>query len=538
MNVFKSYGHFIGLALLILALLFLSLRPFGPVRGWILYVVFLPLCLVAFGLYVGLNIDELRRGVRRRAFLYSSNLVFVILLALVILVLANIVLGRFHARFDFTEDKIHSLSPQTVRLLKSLKTDVKVRCYFLEKSDTRFRMEKILKLYADAGPRLVYEFIDPDKNPRRAQADQITGFNTSIFESGGKTDRITTIKEEDITNAIIKVTRSGEKVVYFLAGHGEKSLSDREETGASWARDNLEKLAYGVQTLEYALPGRIPEDCALLVVAGPEVDFSADEWTAVRDYIRRGGRALLLLDPGRMPGLVGRLAEFGVKVDDDFIYDELAAYVVGDERWPLTASFESHPVTEGLRYAAFFPNARTVGAAEEPPEGLTAAVLARSNKEPSSLMPGAWAERSPDQSPPVFDPETDEPGPVPMGVAVTVKGRSGKESREPDAGPPEGAPEEEETREGRLVVFGDSDFITNRFYYFNNNPANGLLFLNAVNWLSEETDLISIQPKAPSQHVLRLTPDRKRTISLVTRVFLPLFVLAAGLAVWIRRRSR
>jgi len=529
MNVFKSYGHFIGLGLLILALLFMALRPFGPIHGWILYVVFIPLCLASFGLYVGLNVDELRRGFRRRSFLYSSNLVFVILLALVILVLVNIVLGRYHARFDFTEDKIHSLSPQTVQLLKSLKTDVKVRCYFLEKSETRFRMEKIMRLYADAGPRLTYEFIDPDKNPRRAQADQISGFNTSIFECGGKSDRITTTKEEDITNAIIKVTRSGEKVVYFLAGHGEKSVTDREEKGASWAKDNLEKLAYGVETLEYALPGRIPADCALLVVAGPEVDLSADEWSAVRDYVRGGGRALFLLDPGRSPGLAARLAEFGVRLEDDYLFDELAAYVVGDERWPL--------VTEGLRYAAFFPNARSVDAAEEPAEDLTVTVLARSNKEPSSLMPGAWAERDPGQNPPRFDPGTDVPGPVPMGVAVAVKVRSGDESPAADAGPPAGEPEED-SREGRLIVFGDSDFISNRFYYFNNNPANGLLFLNAVNWLSDETDLISIQPKTPSQHVLRLTPDRKRTISLVTRLLLPLFVLAVGLTIWVRRRSR
>jgi len=534
MSVFKRYGHFIGLGLLLLALLILTLRPFGALHGWVLYVVFIPLCLASFALHIGLNIDHLRRGFRRKAFLYSSNLVFVVVLVLAILVLANIVLGRFHVRFDLTEDKVHSLSPQTVQLLKGLKSEVEIRCYFQEKSDTRFRMEKILKLYADAAPRLSYEFIDPDKNPRRAQADQVSGFNTSVFVSGDKTDRISSTKEEDITNAIIKVTRSGRKVVYFLTGHGEKSFEDREDRGASWARDNLEKLAYGVEKLEYALPGRIPPDCALLVVAGPEVDLSADEWSALSAFVRGGGRALLLLDPGRTPAFAARLAEFGVRIEDDFIYDELAAYVVGDERWPLTAAFESHPVTEGLRYAGFFPNARSVGATETAPEGVTVSVLARSNKGPTSLMPGAWSERTAGQEPPRLDPETDAAGPVPMAVAVTVQTGGGAEGGEPPDAPPGQGP----GPEGRLVVFGDSDFASNRFYYFNNNPANGLLFLNAVNWLAEETDLISIEPKTSSQHVLRLTPERKRILSLVTRILLPLLVLAGGLSVWLRRRSR
>ncbi len=537
MNILKKYGHYLGLGCLLLALLLAILRPFGAVRGWLLYAVFIPLCLAAFGLFIGLNINELRQGFRRRSFLYSTNLIFVLILALAILVLVNIILSRYHARFDFTEDKLHSLSPQTVQLLKNLKVDVHVRGYFLEKSDARFRMERILKLYADATPRLSYEFIDPDKIPRRAQADQVSGFNVSIFESGDKTDRISTTTEEDITNAIIKVTRSGQKVVYFLVGHGAKSLEDREERGVSWAKDNLEKFAYKVETMEYALPGKIPADCALLVAAGPEVDWSPDEWKAVRDYLWAGGRVLFLLDPGRTPGLAERLSEFGVRVEDDYIYDELAAYVVGDERWPLTASFESHPVTRGLRYAAFFPNARSVAAAEQPPEGLTVTVLARSNKGPTSMMPGAWSERDKDQTPPRLDENRDQAGPVPMGVAVTVRPNGGS-NKQPSAGPDEAEGKETKGPEGRLVVFGDSDFASNRFYYFNNNPANGLLFLNAVNWLTEETDLISIQPKTRSLHVLQLTPQRKRILSLITRLLLPLLVLTAGLFVWLRRKSR
>jgi ABC-type uncharacterized transport system involved in gliding motility auxiliary subunit len=534
MDTIKRYAHLAGLGLLILTVLALLLWPFRSS----LALIPAGLGLILLGLSAWANLKELK-GFRRKAFLFSSNLVFIILLVLAILVLVNVIFSRYHARFDFTEDKVHSLSPETIQILKNLNKDVSLRCFFLEKSDSHFRMERLLERYAEVTKRIKVAFIDPDKNPQEAQKNQVSGnFTTTIFACGDKTDRTSSVKEEDITNSIIKVSRSGQKVIYFLTGHGEKKIDDSSENGVSWIKNNLEKLAYQVKPLDYALPGRIPKDCALLVLAGPEIELSADEWTTVRDYVHQGGRALFLIDPGQVPGLVGHLAEFGVKLENDYIYDEMAAYIVGDERWALTASFGSHPITERLRYAAFFPFTRTVGPAEKKPEDVTVTVLANSNNAPTATNPGAWSERDFNEKPVKFDKGKDKEGPLPMAVAVTVKTKSEAQAAAPPSAKPEPLAKAEAAGEGRLAVFGDSDFATNRFYYYNNNPANGMLLLNAVNWLAEEADLISIPPRTPSLHVMRLSNARKRAIVWICLIILPLLVLSLGLSIWNRRRSR
>ena len=90
-------------------------------------------------------------------------------------------------------------------------------------------------------------------------------------------------------------------------------------------------------------------------------------------------------------------------------------------------------------------------------------------------------------------------------------------------------------KEGRLAVFGDSDFASNAYY---NLSGNGNFFLNTVNWLTEEADLISIQPKTSSPRTIQLTPSQGRMIFFTSIIILPLIVLITGISVWVRRRAK
>ncbi|MBP6909719.1 MAG: hypothetical protein KBC18_04735, partial [Candidatus Saccharicenans sp.] len=89
-------------------------------------------------------------------------------------------------------------------------------------------------------------------------------------------------------------------------------------------------------------------------------------------------------------------------------------------------------------------------------------------------------------------------------------------------------------RELRLAVFGDSDFITNKYYSFS---GNGNFFLNTVNWLTQEEDLISIQPRTQIPRTIQLTPGGGRLLMFVSIILLPAIVLFIGLGVWLKRRS-
>ncbi len=88
--------------------------------------------------------------------------------------------------------------------------------------------------------------------------------------------------------------------------------------------------------------------------------------------------------------------------------------------------------------------------------------------------------------------------------------------------------------EARFVVVGDSDFVKNRYYGMS---GNGNFFLNIVNWLTEEADLIAIQPKTQAPRTIALSPVRMSVLKLVVLYVLPFGVLALGVFIWIRRRS-
>lgn len=517
MSVFKKYSQYAGVVLLVAAALAALIWPYKKA---------LPLILLGFGLaaiigYVLLNLPDLKQGFRRRSFLYSSNLLFLIALVLGIVVLVNIVGSRYHHRFDLTEAKLHSLSDQSIKVMQGLKNPVTIRC-FPDNVQMRDRMDGLMKMYAYHNPsKLKYEIIDPYKNPRVLQYYKITERNTIILECGGRQDRVTTTEEEDVTNALIKVTRERKKTIYVLNGHGEASLDDTEAEGYSSVKDQLTKLGYDVKNMSLALPTSFPQDCDLLIVPGPKNDLQPEELQTIKGYLDRGGKAFFLCDPQSAPGLSGFLRGFGFKMDNDLIVDEVSALMGGGMYIPIIGSYESHEITRNFRYATFFPYARSVDALPTKPEGVTVQVLAKTS-------PTSWAETRFDQEP-VFDKDKDTAGPISVAAVATIEVKSGPPQDEKSPAAPA-------KKEGRLAVFGSSNFVSNRF--LSRFPSNGNLFLNTINWLAQESDLISIQPKTAAPRLLNLTETQKRLMGYVSLLILPLIVLVTGLVLWLRRRSR
>ncbi|RLE05194.1 MAG: hypothetical protein DRI99_02575, partial [Candidatus Aminicenantes bacterium] len=222
MEILRKYTNTVGLILVIAGLIALRIWTYKKYLGLSLIGV----GLVALIVYFALNLSELKQSFRRKSFIYSSNLFLMIALVLGIVVIINIFLARHHYRFDFTEAKLHSLSDKSVQVLKNLNKEVMIRCFFREGNFNRSKMEDLLHIYAYHSGKIKYEFIDPDKNPGLVKRYEVSEDGTSIFECGDKESRITTTSEEDITNAIIKVTRERKKVIYFLEGHGEASIED------------------------------------------------------------------------------------------------------------------------------------------------------------------------------------------------------------------------------------------------------------------------------------------------------------------------
>ncbi len=534
MEKIKKNLNYIALALIFLALISLRIWPYKKAAPLILGL----LGIIFLGIYIYLNLSLLKQSFKRKSFLYSSNLLLIIVLVLGILVMVNYFFANHHYRFDFTQAKLHSLSDQSVQVLKNLKNDLKITCFFREDNFNRSSMEHLMEIYAYHSKKIKYEFIDPDKNPGMVKRYDISEDGTTIFESGGKESRITSTSEEDITNAIIKVSREKKKVIYFLEGHGEKSIDETGERGYSLSKNELEKLSYEVKKLTLALSEKFPEDCSLLVIPGPEKDLLPNELETLKNYLSKGGRVFFMIDPESVPGLVPFLKNYGIQLENDLVVDTVSRLIGGDYFMPVVSEYEAHAITRKFRYATFFPYARSVEKTEKKPEGVSVDILAKSS-------PNSWAERQLDMREVSFDKEKDKAGPISLAAVATIKPKKEEEKTQDQEEKKEetekkGEGEEkvegksEPEKEGRLAVFGDSDFASNTYY---NLSGNGNLFLNTVNWLTEEADLISIQPKTSSPRTIQLSPSQGRMIFFVSIIILPLVVLITGISIWIRRRS-
>ena len=196
--------------------------------------------------------------------LASLALLFLVLVAI------NFLAYRHPIRFDLSETKSFTLSPQTREVLASLKQNIQIRAYFESKdADTAERAKLLLTNYAQLSPKITFEMIDPWKNPASARKDGITTSGQAVIVSDGRRESIATLDEESITNAIVKVTREKLKTVYFVIGHGERALDDTAEEGFSEVRKALEEQNYQVKTLNVATLENVPEDAAAVVIAGP-----------------------------------------------------------------------------------------------------------------------------------------------------------------------------------------------------------------------------------------------------------------------------
>ena len=506
---------------------------------------------------------RLRTALGRRSAREGANLGVTTLLLLAALIGVNYVANRRNATWDTTTGGQFSLSPQTIRILEELDRDV--RLVVLDQPRAAGRTIELFERYADRSDRIEWEVIDQEAQPARARAYQATAeagipFGAVVVEAGQRQERVAAPQEQDITNAIVKLLKGETKKIYFTTGHQERSLAETGAGGLSAIGSRLEESNYEVAELallERVEGGevRIPEDAAAVVVAGPRLDLLEAEAAALAAHVRGGGKAMLLLDPPDPPGtpderleLTGLAQEFGAAPAGDVVIDASGVgqlFGFGVEV-PLAASYGLHPITRGFVNAAtVFPLAQSLIATPpaELPAGMRLSELVLSSD-------ASWGERDADEleTGEVNAGEDDRTGPLRLAYAVHVEtgnedaaleegAEAANSSVAVQSGPAEAGESEGESPqppEGRLVVVGDSDFIGNNLALA--PLGNADLFLNMVNWLTEDEDLIAIRPRSAEDRRITMTSAQVRNVVLLSLVFLPGFFLIWGVTVWWSRR--
>lgn len=514
-------------------LAFAGLILYGISPDWIWTVTLLELgALALLGYFFFRHFEVLRAFSARRSTRLGANSLLMVLLFLAILVILNFIFTRHEKRFDLSETGKFSLAPQTVKLLENLEREVKVTGFFQENSRPRQEFQDLADSYRYHSDRLDYELIDPDRSPAIAKQYGVAQYNTVVLESGGQEARIKSavelISEEELTNALIRVSRDEKKVVYFLTGHGEHSIEDAEASGYSQAKEELVKEGFEVKELMLLQQGGIPEDASVLVIAGPQRLFLESERKAIRQYVDRGGRLVVMLDPQNLSELEYMLAAWGVEMLDGIVVNASANLTLlgFDASNALVMEYsDTHAAVKDLKLAALFPLAQSMRFAPEQAPGVRYEVLAKT-------APESWAETDFSGSQVRYDPEQDRLGP--LDVAAALEFGPEKTEAPEDSQEDSKEPGETEPPGGRVVIIGDSDFVANRTFNFSGNSD---FFFSVLHWLAEEQDLISIKPKETQFSPLILTRQQGRIFFLIPVVVLPAAVIAAGIGVW-RKRKR
>ena len=490
----------------------------------------------------------------RRQARYGTLATSGVLLGVAILVGANYVLARQNKRWDLTAARQYSLSDQTVRILESLESPIRVLVFAQELDFPRYRDR--LAEYEYTSSQVSLEFVDVDRNPGLARQYEVQSYGTVVFDYDGRVERVVSDQEQELTNALIKAVEGEERKAYFLQGHGERLPTSTERDGYSALADALRLDNLSVETVILSQAGEIPADAAVLVVAGPATDLLPAEVELLRAYLEGGGKMLFLIDPPDAPdapgrdNLLGLVAEWGIEVGRDMVVDVsgVGQLLGTDATVPVAASYPPHPITDRFALLTAFPLARSV----RPVGGGAGDRVATSFVETS---PRSWAESNLDLTSGEVAMEVeagDVPGPISIAAAVAVEvetppdGEPGDaaETAEADAGSGEdaaeaasdgegGAEADEGPSEARVAVFGDSDFAANGSLGIQGNRD---LLLNAVNWLTEQENLISIRPREPEDRRITLTADQQFRIQVASLFLIPGLIFGTGVYTWWRRR--
>lgn len=465
---------------------------------------------------------------RHRQARYGAVATVGVLVALLIVVAVNYLGSRQNKRWDLTASRQFSLSEQTVQVLQSLEEPVTFTVFDRQTELDRFRNR--LDEYAYNSDQVSVEYIDPDMRPIVAREFDVQAYGTVVVDFMGRRERVTTDAEQDLTNALIKAMSTMERKVYFLQGHGEKEPNDTERDGFSAASGLLRRDNYMVERLVLAQLNDVPADATVVLIAGPTTDVLPAEAEALRRYLARAGKLMILLDPplgpeaAPLPNLEAIIREWGVEPGNNVVVDVSGA--TNEPSIAVAATYPLHAITERFATLTIYPLARSV----EPIEGGTDGRVAQPIVETSRQ---SWAESdlaslTSDTGVTMDEASGDTTGPIRLGVAVSA----------PAEGTDAPAEGEQETGdalvpETRIVVFGDSDFPSNAY---GGVPGNLNLFANAISWLAQQENLIAIRPTEAEDRRVTMTPNQQWWAMATSVFLLPAFVFGAGIFTWWRRR--
>jgi len=422
-----------------------------------------------------------------------------------VLVVVNVLADRNNKSIDTTASKKYSLSEQSEKIVKGLKGEM--RAVYFDRTQRFETARGLLDRYSNLSTNFKIEYVDPDKDPVKAKAFNARSYGTLILDNGTRREEAKAVTEQEITGAMVRLQQTGEQTVCALEGHGERGFEGMEPSSLGTAKQALERNNYKTQTVRFLEKAEIPAACTILLSAGPRREYNDEAINAIKAFVEKGGDAMFLLLPALKGGredvednakLNALLASWNISVGENLLFDGASgqAVIIGED-------FSQHPIVRDMgRLPAILPLARSLDAKNGAEKLIASNGDAFSTKVLDVAKFAAGA------------PAKDADGPFTVAAATTIGGGG------------------DIKKQGRVVAVGSVDWASAAML---NRYGNRDLFLNMMNWMSADEDLISIRPKEPEDRRLTVRPAQFWILYVTS--FLPaLAVLGAGIFVWLKRR--
>lgn len=446
-----------------------------------------------------------------------QNVIFIILL-LTISGLTAWLSTRYQLQIDWTINNRHTLAEASTQILAKLTAPITITAYASKEGEMRGAIRDLIDRYQRQKPGITLNFVDPFTSPSVVREHNIQE-GELLIEYQGRTESLRQLSEQELSAALQRLARTDKRLLVFLQGHGERNPTGSLDQEISQWSEQLTKTGFEVNSVNFAQAAKLPAATTVLVIASPQTRWLPTEVSLITEYVAQGGNLLWLLDPpGDLQGLEPLAKQLGLTVEPGMIVDPISRFFQVNNPTIVsvaTGGYTYHPVTAGLEnYLTLFPQA--IGLKIEAPEEWESTSILKTH-------PQAWSETSKIEDTVQYDEGHDINGPLDIGVALE------RETRHDDQ-----QQKESVSKQQRVVIMGDSDFLTNALLQYAGNPE---LAMKIMNWLASEDTFLDLPTKVASDLELQLSPQSSIFFGLMFLLVLPLGLLSTGLLVWLRRRK-
>jgi ABC-type uncharacterized transport system involved in gliding motility auxiliary subunit len=448
--------------------------------------------------------------------LFVQNSFFVVLF-LVLISLVAYLTYEYHYSRDITQGNRNTLTEGSKNVLKQMQGPVNMTV-FASKDNTangetfRRDMSNFIARYQRTKPDIKVIFISPAEEPKLTQEAGIKVEGEVVVEYNKRTEHILPpFAEQEMTNLLVRLSRSNQRPVMYLDGHGERNLLGVKNHDIGEFGKQLESKGFKFANPDLTIAQQVPSNGSMLVIASPQVNVSEIEVAKIKAYLEAGGNLLWLLDDNNLRGLEPVAEYLGLKVSPGMVIDTTAAQYGADAKVAFASLYGEHAITKNFMLRTLFPEARQVDAKDSFDNGWEVSKLVE-------VAPNGWLENGKIGKKVSFDDKEDVRGPI--NIAVALERKYGKKGQ-------------------RVVVFGNANFLSNTFI---TNGGNLDLGVNVINWLTGDDNLITIQPMV--QKDINMTIPSTGMGALVAliigygfQIILPALFLIFGFVIWFKRRK-